>query len=59
MAKGHNISKTSKTQSFPEIATQTRAEQWYINRHPTWKGKKNQAAVDYGKKNNVSQRRDS
>lgn len=28
------------TQSFPKLATQTRAEQWYINRHPTWKEKK-------------------
>lgn len=36
MAKSYNIRKTGMTQSFPEMATQTRAEQWYINRHTTW-----------------------
>lgn len=58
MSKSHTIRKTGMTQSFPEMATQTRAKQCYINRRTTWK-EKNQALVDYGKKNNVSQGRES
>lgn len=40
MSKSHTIRKTGMTQSFPEMATQTRAKQCYINRRTTWKEKK-------------------